>query len=260
MALGHHSESCSGSFNAIPSALEKRVIPKLVLVRHSEDPPDDRVVSFAVASGFEWVIRRPFKGDSLGDPGPEVAGTVIYGGPHDVFLENRYPFLREEARWIRACMDKGLPVLGICQGAQQIARLLGAKVRPVPEGTHEFGYYLIKPTVEGGDLLPEVMYVAQAHSHTFAIPEGAVHLAGSDLFPHQAFRYGANTYGFQFHPEVTIEGFRRWQGSLSGKYGKPGAQSKEEQDRLMTLHDAAQAKWFYAFLTKLFGNPKRKSR
>ena len=260
MPLGNYSDRCFWSFNAVINVLERTVTPKLVLIRHGEDPPDDRVVSFAVAAGFDWVIRRPFKGENLGDPDPEVAGTVIYGGPHDVFLENRYPFLREEARWIRACMDKGIPVLGICQGAQQIAHMLGAKVAPVPEGTHEFGYYLIKPTPEGGEFLPESLHMVQAHSYTFAIPEGAVHLASSDLFPHQAFRYGANTYGFQFHPEVTIEGFRRWQTSLRGKYGKPGAQSKEEQDRAMMVADAAQAKWFYAFLAKLFGPPKEKRR
>lgn len=226
---------------------------KLVLVRHGDDPPDDRVVSFAVQAGFEPVFVRPFKGDTLGEPGPDVAGSVVYGGPYNVFDEDKHPFLHAEAAWIRACMAKGIPLLGICQGAQQIARVLGAHVGPPDSGLHEFGYYPITPTPEGQDFLPGTLHMTQAHFHTFDIPQGAVRLAGSPMYPNQAFRHGDRTYGFQFHPECTIEGFRRWQASPWAAYGKPGAQTKAEQDRLMAEHDAAQADWFYAFLERLFG-------
>ena len=146
-----------------------------------------------------------------------------------------------------------VPLLGICQGAQQIARVMGAEVGPPASGLHEFGYYPVSPTPEGQDLLPDTLYMTQAHFHTFAIPEGAVHLATSPLYPNQAFRIGDRTYGFQFHPECTIEGFRRWQSTPWAAYGKPGAQTKAEQDRLMAEHDAAQAEWFYGFLARLFG-------
>ena len=226
---------------------------QLVLVRHGDDPPDDRVVSFAVQAGFEPVFMRPFKGDRLGDPGPDVAGSVVYGGPYNVFEEDRHPFLRDEAAWIRACMAHGIPLLGICQGAQQIARVLGAHVGPPDSGVHEFGYYPISPTAEGRDFLPQTLHMVQAHFHTFDIPQGAVRLAGSPLYPNQAFRHGERTYGVQFHPECTIEGFRRWQATPWAAYGKPGAQTKAEQDRLMAEHDAAQADWFYGFLARLFG-------
>jgi GMP synthase (glutamine-hydrolysing) len=226
---------------------------KLVLVRHGDDPPDDRVVAFAVMGGFEPVLLRPFKGDPLPEPGPDVAGSVIYGGPYNVFEEDRHPFLLDEAAWIRACMAKGIPLLGICQGAQQIARVLGAHVGPPDSGLHEFGYYPITPTPEGCDFLPATRHMTQAHFHTFDIPQGAVRLAGSPMYPNQAFRYGEKTYALQFHPECTIEGFRRWQATPWAAYGKPGAQTKAEQDRLMAEHDAAQAEWFYGFLERLFG-------
>jgi GMP synthase (glutamine-hydrolysing) len=225
----------------------------LILVRHGDDPPDDRVVTFAVENGFNPIIRKPFRGDILGDPGPEVAGTVIFGGPFNVFEEDQHPFLHDEAHWIRACMDRGLPVLGICQGAQQIARVLGAEVGPKQGEPHEFGYYPVAPTDAADDFLPGTLHMVQAHFHTFAIPEGAVHLATSPLFANQAFRFGTNVYGFQFHPEVTIEGFRRWQNRPWAAWGKPGAQTRQEQDRLMAEHDAAQAAWFYGFLGRLFG-------
>jgi GMP synthase (glutamine-hydrolysing) len=226
---------------------------KIVLVRHGDDPPDDRVVTFAVQNGFEPVFVRPFKGDKLGLPGPDVAGSVVYGGPFNVFEEDKHPFLNDEADWIRACMAQGIPLLGICQGAQQIARVLGAEVGPYGDPVHEFGYYPISPTSEGREFLPETLHMTQAHFHTFAIPEGAVRLASSPLYPNQAFCYGDTTYAFQFHPECTIEGFRRWQSNGWAPYGKPGVQDKAEQDALMARHDAAQAEWFYGFLRKLFG-------
>ena len=226
---------------------------KLVLVRHGDDPPDDRVVSFAVQAGFDPVILRPFKGDRLPDPQGEVAGSVIYGGPFNVFDEDKHPFLHDEADWIRSCMARAIPLLGICQGAQQIARVMGAEVGPPPSGLHEFGYYPISPTPEGRDFLPETIAMTQAHFHTFAIPEGAVHLATSPLYPNQAFRIGDKVYGLQFHPVCTIEGFRRWQAAPWAAYGKPGAQSREEQDALMLEADSRQAAWFYGFLTRLFG-------
>ena len=226
---------------------------KLVLVRHGDDPPDDRVVSFAVLNGFQPLILRPFKGEALPELDATIAGSVIYGGPFNVFEEDRHPFLLAEADWIRACMGKAVPLLGICQGAQQIARVLGAEVGPPPSGLHEFGYYPISPTPEGRDFLPQMLHMTQAHFHTFDIPQGAVRLAGSPMYPNQAFRHGETTYGIQFHPECTIEGFRRWQASPWAAYDKPGAQTRAEQDRLMAEHDAAQAEWFYGFLARLFG-------
>lgn len=226
---------------------------KLVLIRHGDDPPDDRVVSFAVTNGFDPVLLRPFKGDALPPLDASIAGSVIYGGPFSVFEEDRHPFLLAEADWIRACMRNSVPLLGICQGAQQIAWVMGAEVGPPASGLHEFGYYPVSPTAEGRDLLPETLYMTQAHYHTFAIPEGAVHLATSPLYPNQAFRIGDRTYGFQFHPECTVEGFRRWQSTPWAAYGKPGAQTRAEQDALMLEHDARQAEWFYAFLARLFG-------
>lgn len=235
--------------------MEIVMLRKLVLVRHGEDPPDDRVVTFAVQNGFAPILLRPFKGDKLPEPGPDVAGSVVYGGPFNVFEEDKHTFLNAEADWIRACMAKGIPLLGICQGAQQIARVLGAEVGPFEQTVHEFGYYPVSPTPEGRDFLPETLYMTEAHYHAFAIPEGAVHLATSPLYPNQAFRFGKTTFGVQFHPECTIEGFRRWQRNAWAPYGRPGTQTRAQQDALMMAHDERQGDWFYDFLGKLFGTP-----
>jgi GMP synthase (glutamine-hydrolysing) len=184
------------------------------------------------------------------------AGSVVHGGPFNVFEEQQHPFLREEHRWISQCIERELPLLGICQGAQSIAYVLGAEVGPPASGLHEFGYYELTPTAEGiaeGFMIAPLV-ATQAHFHTFALPEGATLLASSELYPNQAYRHRTNTYGLQFHPEVTIEGFRRWQAAPWAAYGKPGAQTREEQDALMVQHDAAQSAWFYRFLESLFGS------
>lgn len=227
---------------------------RVVLVRHGDDPPDDRVHTYMVENGFEPVLKKPFAGETLGEPDESVAGTVVYGGKYNVFDAAIHPFLNEEYRWIGACLKAGVPMLGICQGAQQIAFHLGAGVGPSDGEPAEFGYYEVRPEKGAHDFMPGPMRVTQSHFHTFQIPAGAEKLASSDLFPNQAFRYGPRVYALQFHPEVTIEGFRRWQAAPWAMYDRNGAQSRDEQDRLMHAHDAAQAAWFYGFLGKLFGS------
>ena len=226
---------------------------RVVLVRHGDEPDDDRVVAFFRGRGVEPEIFRPFRGDVLPETASGVAGSVVYGGGFNVFDEDKHPFLHDEARWIRLCMAQDVPLLGICQGAQQIARVLGAEVGPKAGEPTEFGYYEIRPTASGSDVFPDSLFVAQSHFHEFQIPPGAEHLAGSALFGNQAFRHGDKVFGFQFHPEVTPQGFRRWQDAPWARYGAAGAQSREEQDRLMAAHDQAQHDWFMGFLDRLFG-------
>ena len=226
---------------------------RVVLIRHDDSPDDDRVVTWFRAQNIEPEIVRPYLGESLGAVRDGVAASVVYGGPFDVFETERYPFLLEEHRWIEECLAEDIPLLGICQGAQSIAYTLGARCGPIEGEPHEFGYYELHPTEAGQDLFPDTLRVTQSHYHEFAIPSGAVRLAGSELFPNQAMRYGDKTYGFQFHAEVTLRGFKRWQITDAKHYGKPGAQTREEQDRLGPECDQIQHDWFMSFMGKLFG-------
>lgn len=226
---------------------------KLVLIKHGEGPIDDRVVNWACLNCIDIKIYKPFKGELIKDIDDSVIGTVLYGGQYNVFETQEFPFLEDEYQWIRDCLTADIPMLGICQGAQQIAHHLGARVGPLGNKGSEFGYYQIEPTPEAVDcgFLDEPLFVTQAHSHTFDIPVGAIRLAGSTLFPNQAFKYGEKVYGLQFHPEVTIEGFRRWQEEDWSR--QLGEQSPKDQTSLMYKSDATQAKWFYKFLDNLFG-------
>jgi len=229
---------------------------RYVLIRHGNGPADDRVATFFAQTGATVDTRYPFDGDEIGCVDETVAGTVVYGGPYVVTETDKHPFLNDEARWIEDCMKHDLPVLGLCQGAQHIAQILGADGGPLPGEPHEFGYYPIYATPQGQNYLPEVLHVTQCHFHGFDVPRGAELLASGDPFPNQAFRYGERTFAFQFHPEVTVDGFRRWQSADWAYYGKPGAQTKEQQTELAELHDAAQHDWFMAFLGELFDNPQ----
>jgi GMP synthase (glutamine-hydrolysing) len=125
----------------------------------------------------------------------------------------RYPHLGFEVEAIRAAIDRGLPVLGICLGAQLIARALGAEVRS--NGAKEIGWYDVSPTPDGAkDALvgrfAGTEKIFQWHGDRFDIPRGAVHLASSAVCANQAFRYGDNVYALQFHLEVDEPLIARW--------------------------------------------------
>jgi GMP synthase (glutamine-hydrolysing) len=227
---------------------------RVVLVDHADPSKDDRVSDHLAKLGYVLDWRMPWKGDALeAEIAPDLAGTVVYGGMYNVPDTPDLPFMQEEIRWLDRCMNADLPVLGICQGAQMIAWHLGADVGPHPDGQHEFGYYPIQPTPEGRDFLPETLYLPECHFHEFQIPDSAVRLAESTLYRNQAFRVGTRTYGLQFHPEVTRDGFRRWQNRNENIYAQPGVQPRAVQDQLGDAHDAVIDAWFRSFLDRLFG-------
>jgi len=139
--------------------------------------------------------------------------VVILGGPMTVYEEDRYPFLRDEDLFIKEAIQRGKPVLGICLGAQLIAKALGAKVFKAP--VKEIGWYDISLTRVGSldplfSSLPKTFSVFQWHEDTFEIPRTAKWIATSPTLPHQAFRYGEKVYGLQFHLEVTEEMIHEW--------------------------------------------------
>ena len=226
---------------------------RVLLVRHGDDPMDDRVTTFCQLNGLRPDTRRPCLGDSLGEVTEDLAGVVVFGGIYNAYDVKKHPFLADEYSIMTRAIDAGIPVLGLCQGAQMLAHLHGSFAGAPEHGQHEFGYYEITPTPEGRSFLPGPLHVSQWHFHTFDLPDDAVHLARSEMFENQAFAIGDRIVGLQFHPEQTVEGFRRWQDMGTDSYTQPGAQSREEQTILMHQHDGAQARWFYDFLGGFFG-------
>lgn len=232
---------------------------RIVLIKHNDAPNDDRTATHLAARGFELDWRRPFAGEALPERADGLVGLVIHGGSQPVPETDRYPFLRDEMRFIGTCLKEDVPVLGICLGGQLLAHELGAAVGPHPDGYHEFGYYELFPTAAGRAVIPEGLRVTQSHYHQFDLPAGATLLARSALYPHQAFRYGANAYAVQFHAEVTRTIFHRWQREHGQRFaGKPGVAAPDQQTRDAEAYDAAQHAWFTGFLDRLFPRPDRK--
>ena len=136
---------------------------------------------------------------------------VLYGGATNVVDAEHEPWLRAELAWLRERLDGGVPVLGVCLGAQLLAAALGAPVtRSDPP---EIGWLPVSLTGEGRadpvlGVLPERFDALQWHSWTFAVPPGGRLLATSAACP-QAFRHGRSV-GVQFHPEVDRPTLERW--------------------------------------------------
>lgn len=140
-----------------------------------------------------------------------AAGLILMGGPMSV--NDDLPWLRTEMRCVREAVARGMPVMGICLGAQLIAKTLGARVTRNP--VKEIGWAPVYWTeaaktdpLFGGFPSPETVF--HWHGETFDLPEGAQLLAYSDACRRQAFRIAGNVYGLQFHLEVTPEMIQDW--------------------------------------------------
>lgn len=138
---------------------------------------------------------------------------IILGGPIGANDHENYPFLNREMDIILDRIERNLPTLGICLGAQLIAKALGANVY---SGTvKEIGWSPLTLTEEGRDnffspLSSDLTSVLHWHGDTFDLPSQAVRLAKSDVYENQAFMLDVNTLALQFHPEVTMDGMEAW--------------------------------------------------
>jgi GMP synthase-like glutamine amidotransferase len=142
-------------------------------------------------------------------PGPaEVGLLVILGGPMDADDEITSPWLTAEKAFVRAAIEEGLPILGVCLGAQILAEVLGGRVLRASEP--EIGWYPVGLTPHGCDeplfaLWPASFIVGHWHFDTFELPEGTRPALASSLTPNQAFVHGDRVVGLQFHLEWTPE-------------------------------------------------------
>jgi GMP synthase-like glutamine amidotransferase len=140
-----------------------------------------------------------------------AGGLIFLGGPMSV--NDDLPYLRTEMELIREAIARSQPVLGICLGAQLIARAMGAKVGRNPQ--KEIGWFPVRLTAAGAADpffagTNRTQTVFHWHSETFDLPAGSVLLASSDACRNQAFRLGDTVYGLQFHLEVTPEMIADW--------------------------------------------------
>jgi GMP synthase-like glutamine amidotransferase len=156
----------------------------------------------------EWVPSAAELPRPLGDYGAVIA----FGGGMHPDEEDGYPWLRTVLGVLGETLDRGTPTLGVCLGAQVLARAAGGVVGPAPRP--EWGWDSVELTGEAQEDplfagLPRILDVLQWHSYTFGLPPGGVPLARSPVCL-QAFRVGRAAWGVQWHPEVTAESVLLW--------------------------------------------------
>ena len=186
---------------------------KALVVMHVESEGPGVFGPLLDAAGVETQVVRLHLGDRLPEPS-SVDAALVMGGPMNVYEDAIHPFLRDEDRFLKAAAERGLPVLGICLGAQLIAKAAGAEV--TKNRVKEVGWYRVSLTPEGvrdplfRDL-PDLLPVLQWHEDTFAVPAGGTLLATGKECRNQAFRF-RNSWGLQFHLEVDRPILKEWFG------------------------------------------------
>ena len=158
-----------------------------------------------VKNGWEISCTRFFAPEHPPLP-EEFDFLIVMGGPMSVNNESAYPWLIDEKRFIKSAVDSGIPVLGICLGAQLIVSALGKKV--FPQEYKEIGWLPIKALNHTTDSVLQFAgepLVFHWHGETFELPETAMRIAESEGCPNQAFQIGNKVVGLQFHLETTQE-------------------------------------------------------
>ena len=229
------------------------MLKPVLLILHQEHSSPGRVGQVLTKLGYPLDIRRPRFGDPLPEHMHEHAGAVIFGGPQSA--NDTEDFVKREIDWVGVPLRDEKPFLGICLGAQMMARKLGARVSPHPEGHAEVGYYPIRPTEAGLRLIdPWPGHVYQWHREAFELPGGAELLAEGETaaFAAQAFRSGTG-YALQFHPEVTHAMMYRWLVRGAHRMELPGAKQRHEHVFDRAVHDFALKNWLALFIDHWIG-------
>jgi GMP synthase (glutamine-hydrolysing) len=221
---------------------------KFLIVVQKGVPSLGRVGGKLLERGYDLDVCCPLNGDSLPEHLEEHAGAVVFGGPMSANDADTLPGIRAQLDWIPTALDSQKPFLGICLGAQLLARTLGATVQPHVEGEAEIGYFEVRPTAAGGSVFDGPLSVYHWHVEGFDLPGEAVLLAEGERFQNQAYCYGKSAFGVQFHPEVTREIIEVWMESAADKLSLPGAQPPAEQRAGNTRHDADLESWLDKFL------------
>ncbi len=157
-----------------------------------------------VGQGHELRCTRLWAGDQL--PAlDDFSALIVMGGPMGIYDYDEYSWLKDEKTFLQDVVEKKIPVLGICLGAQLLADVLGADVTANPE--KEIGWFPVRRTADVPPslqpVLPEEFVVFHWHGDTFSLPPHAVSLYSSTACKNQAFLYKKHVIGLQFHLETT---------------------------------------------------------
>ncbi len=184
---------------------------RVLSVTHGPSVPGGVFDEVVEAEGHQlerWVV--PLGGAP--QPARSYHAVMVFGGSMHPDQDAHFGWLEREADFLRSVLTQQIPVVGVCLGAQMLARAAGAWVGPA--SAPEVGWLEVELTPEGREdpvvgVLPPRAEAFQWHHYTFEIPAGAVELARSEICT-QAFRAGSHAWGLQFHAEVTLQMVQSW--------------------------------------------------
>lgn len=170
-------------------------------LQHVSFEPAAGISTWAHARGHEFTVTRLFANEPLPDVSA-IEALVVMGGPMGVHDEAMHPWMRGEKHMVAAALETGLPVLGVCLGAQMIAHVSGARV--YRNRFQEIGWFPVEATDAGVEkmALPRTFRAFHWHGDTFQLPANAVQLARTDACEQQMFLLADRVLGIQFHLEV----------------------------------------------------------
>jgi GMP synthase (glutamine-hydrolysing) len=185
---------------------------RLVVLHHLEKPFLGNAAQPLRSAGLELEERNLKSGDAL--PSLDEADALLsLGGDQSVRDIARHHYLQAEAEFLRAAVDRGVPVLGVCLGGQLLAHALGGTVERMQVRMVEWAEVSRLRSAEGDPVfggLPEKVRALHWNEDAFSVPDGAVELLSRAGPGGEAFRYGQSAWGIQFHPEADEAGLADW--------------------------------------------------
>lgn len=188
---------------------------RALVVTHSPTEGVGNVGTWLEAAGVELEVVEPWDGDAVPADPTAYDALLVMGGPQQAYDDGSAPWLRATKDLLRAAVSQSVPTLGICLGGQLLAEATGGRVEKGAEGIEAGARLVAKRDAAWEDeLFAEVPFtptVVQWHEDAIVdLPPGAVHLASSPRYAHQAFRVGQRAWGLQFHIETPPEMVRHW--------------------------------------------------
>lgn len=234
---------------SVQKSLSSRILRICILV-HGPGTRTDASVTWAETAGHKPEVRYLFRGDPLPQL-TEFDWLISTGGPMHALADLKYQkfsFLRDEAELIRQAIELGRGVLGLCLGAQLIARALGANVKP--NDHWEVGWHPVE--IDDAYLGKERLTAFQWHQDTFDVPKGAVRIATNSATPNQGFRLSKRVVGVQFHPEAITE----WVHDCAIDPDYPAGPFVQAPPKLVQglIHLPAMNYWFKRLLHQIEGD------
>ena len=186
-------------------------MPGVLFIQNGETEGPGLLATALSAAGTNLVTIHAWRGDRVPDAPDGFAGVAIGGGTMSAYQTDEYPALQQQIALTRAARAAGIPMLGLCLGAQLMAAAFDGKVFANTE--REIGLHEVRFTPAAdhdplwhGHTTP--FHPVHWHRDTFTLPPGAELLASSALTPHQLFRLDHASYGLQFHLEIDLPSLR----------------------------------------------------